>query len=337
MNIIDFTGNISVNCDYPLQEFLNLPEVPCQRNTEARLSRARKYLKHVRPEHCVVHLVRLKKDCEVVGKIYRKGQLFRNDGNTRALNWSQNGSKDPETGDICVPEKLVAIIYEYDDMEQIRKAYDCFDSSEATERTQQKVYGTLQDFYSYTPKSEKLISGTIITGLNKACHFIKPDEWNQTNIRDTKHLRDELSYWMMNGCLQALDELMNRKDKWNQVFITAALMSLRHYGPKDQKLRHAWSLIERGCANTNGKEWDGVTHIVDEWKTGTFFKDPRCKIHTDTRWDNMDRTVSYILYWIDKYMEDELGCQVGKGWDTTGQQYRHRKPYNSVLHDLITA
>ena len=59
METKDFTENISVNSNYPLQEFLNLPEVPCQRNTEARLSKAKKYLRNVRPEHCIVHLVRL--------------------------------------------------------------------------------------------------------------------------------------------------------------------------------------------------------------------------------------------------------------------------------------
>ena len=75
MEIKDFTGNISVNSNYPLQEFLNLPEVPCQRNTEARLGKARKYLKNVRPEHCIVHLVRLTKDCTVAGKLY-PGESF---------------------------------------------------------------------------------------------------------------------------------------------------------------------------------------------------------------------------------------------------------------------
>ena len=43
----DYTVNITVNKDYPLQKFLSLPEVPCQRNTEARLGKARKYLKKV--------------------------------------------------------------------------------------------------------------------------------------------------------------------------------------------------------------------------------------------------------------------------------------------------
>ena len=326
MIIKDYTVNITVNIDYPLEEFLNLPEVPCQRNTEARLAKAKKHLKKLRPEQCVVHLVRLTKDCIVAGKLYPAGMVFVIDGNTRSMYW---GTCDPDV----LPQKLVAIIYEYEDLDQIKAAYDCFDSAEATEKNQQKIFGILTGFYDYAPKSEKLTSGQIISGMNKACHFAKPTEWNQTNIKNSEQLRDQLSFWMINGCLQALDELMTKKDKWCQPFIAAALLSLRHYGPKNQKLIQAWKLIEQEKGNTMGTEWDGVTHITEEWKTGKFFKDT--SICRDTRWDNMDRTVSYILYWIDKYMEDETGCKVGKGWDDVAKQYRHRVKYNSALEEAL--
>ena len=326
MIIKDYTVNITVNIDYPLEEFLNLPEVPCQRNTEARLAKAKKHLKKLRPEQCVVHLVRLTKDCIVAGKLYPAGMVFVIDGNTRSMYW---GTCDPDV----LPEKLVAITYEYEDLDQIKAAYDCFDSAEATEKNQQKIFGILTGFYDYAPKSEKLTSGQIISGMNKACHFAKPTEWNQTNIKNSEQLRDQLSFWMINGCLQALDELMTKKDKWCQPFIAAALLSLRYYGPKNQKLIQAWKLIEQEKGNTMGTEWDGVTHITEEWKTGKFFKDT--SICRDTRWDNMDRTVSYILYWIDKYMENETGTKVGRGWENVAKEYRHRTKYNSVLEEAL--
>ena len=40
---------------------------------------------------------------------------------------------------------------------------------------------------------------------------MKPTEWNQTNIKNPEQLRDQLSFWMIKGCLQALDELMTKK------------------------------------------------------------------------------------------------------------------------------
>ena len=132
MIIKDYTVNITVNKDYPLQKFLSLPEVPCQRNTEARLAKAKKHLKELRPEQCVVHLVRLTKDCEVAGKIYPQGMVFVIDGNTRSMYWD---TCDPDV----LPQKLVAITYEYEDLDQIKEAYDCFDSAEATEKNQQKI------------------------------------------------------------------------------------------------------------------------------------------------------------------------------------------------------
>ena len=322
----DYTVNITVNKDYPLQKFLSLPEVPCQRNTEARLAKAKKHLKKLRPEQCVVHLVRLTKDCEVAGKLYPEGMVFVIDGNTRSMYWD---TCDPDV----LPEKLVAITYEYEDLDQIKAAYDCFDSAEATEKNQQKVYGILTGFYDYAPKSDKLATGQILSGMNKACCLVKPTEWNQTNIKDSRQLQCQLSYWVVNGCLQALDELMTKKDKWCQPFIAACLLSLRHYGPKNQKLIQAWKLIEQEKGNTMGVEWDGVTHITEEWKTGKFFKDT--SICRDTRWDNMDRTVSYILYWIDKYMEDETGTKVGRGWDDVAVDYRTRPRYNSVLEKAL--
>jgi len=60
------------------------------------------------------------------------------------------------------------------------------------------------------------------------------------------------------------------------------------------------------------------------------FKDSNiCK---DTRWDNMDRTVSYLLYWIDKYMNDETGSKVGNGWDKVAKEYKNRGTLNSSLN-----
>ena len=68
----------TMEMDY--EDFIRLLEVPMQRNTEERLKTA-KHLRVLRPEHCIVHLVRLTKDCTVKGKLYRKGTLMRVDSN----------------------------------------------------------------------------------------------------------------------------------------------------------------------------------------------------------------------------------------------------------------
>ena len=38
----------------------------------------------------------------------------------------------------------------------------------------------------------------------------------------------------------------------------------------------------------------------------------------------MDRTVSFILYWVDKYMNDETGSKVGRDWDKVAKDYKNR-------------
>ena len=90
------------------------------------------------------------------------------------------------------------------------------------------------------------------------------------------------------------------KEGWNQPFIAAALMSLKHYGPNDPFLRSAWEDIIEERGNFKDEKKDGVSHIIYEWMKGKFFKD--VSICKDTKWENMNRTVSSILSWIDKYM-----------------------------------
>ncbi len=338
----DFTTNIEVIPELTLEQFLALPEVPMQRDTEGRWKKARAHLKHVRSEHCVVHLVRLTKDSSIAGIKYEAGTLFRVDGNTRAYNWEREGSD-------YLPSKLIGIVYSYDTMDGVKQCYDTFDSQEATERNQQKVFGILTGLCNYTPISEKLRAGAIISGMNKASHFANPSTWNQTTIKSQEQLSSMVQFWHGNGCIQALDKLMTRKDKWNQPFIAAALLSLRQYGPRNKKLLEAWRYIQSSGGPTACSEdkWDGVTHIVENWKfnaeTGVSnrFKDK--SIMTDTKWENMDRTVPFILYHLDNWMNDVMKGKTNgyknKSWVNVAKEYCSRTPYDSLgisdLSDLV--
>ncbi len=182
--------NISIEEMY-YEDFIRLMEVPMQRNTEERLKTA-KHLRVLRPEHCIVHLVRLIKDCKVKGKLYRKGTLMRVDSNTRAMTWEEGKSDS-------IPEKVFAIIYDWETMDEVKECYNCFDSSEATEKNQQKLYGIITGMYNYQPKSQRLTQGIILSGLNKACHFMYPD----LGIRVLSKHRI-LRVWLVLGLLMEL-------------------------------------------------------------------------------------------------------------------------------------
>ena len=309
------------------EDFIRLLEVPMQRNTEERLKTA-KHLRILRREHCTVYLVRLIKDCTVKGKLYRKGTLMRVDSNTRAMTWEE-GKSD------AIPEKVIAIIYDCENMDQVKECYNCFDSSEATEKNQEKLFGVITGMYNYQPKSRRMTQCNILSGLNKACHFMYPDRWNQSSVK-AQNLEGMVGPWIADGTLQALDEIMAETNPkgWNQPFIAAALMSLKYYGPNDQKLRAAWEDIIEERGNFKDANKDGVSHIIYEYMKGKFFKDVTiCK---DTKWENMNSTVSYILYWIDKYMEDEKLSRVGIGWDKVAIEYKDRVSTQTMLNNVFS-
>lgn len=290
----------------PYEEFAQLPEVFCQRNTEGRLSKAQKHLSKLIPEHCVVFVAKLTEPDEVYGKKYPAGHRWRIDSNTRALNWSQAGSDS-------IPKDVLVIEYSFESADRIRESYNTFDSPDSVERNQEKLYGILSGMYRYTPQSQKLIKGQIITALNKACHFYYPDTWNQSTVKSSE-LPGQVGAFLEE--IKALDCFLKDASSWDQALVCAALMALKKYGIYNDKLNEALQDINDKAASTKGKDWDGISHIVDEWKTNNFFSSK------DTKWDVLNRTVSYCCYWIDKYMKDETGSKPGNGWEKVAFKYK---------------
>ena len=304
-NIID-----SYWMDY--NDFAELDEVFCQRNTEGRLSKAQKHLSKLLPEHVVVYVARLTKADTVFGKKYKAGKLWRIDSNTRALNWKKGGSD-------AIPEKVFVIEYSFDSIDRIRESYNTFDSPDSVERNQEKMYGILSGMYNFTPQSEKLIKGQILTGLNKASNFFYPETWNQYTIR-TSELPGQVGAFLEE--IKALDKIIKVSANWDQALTCAALMALKKYGCYNQKLIDGLIDIDQRACNTKGKKWDGITHIVWEWVNAKMFPDKT------TNWTNqngLNRTVSYVCYWIDKYMSDETGKQAGNSWVDTATKYKDQQ------------
>ena len=304
-NIID-----SYWMDY--DDFAELDEVFCQRNTEGRLSKAQKHLSKLLPEHVVVYVARLTKADTVFGKKYKAGKLWRIDSNTRALNWKKGGSD-------AIPEKVFVIEYSFDSIDRIRESYNTFDSPDSVERNQEKMYGILSGMYNFTPQSEKLIKGQILTGLNKASNFFYPETWNQYTIR-TSELPGQVGAFLEE--IKALDKIIKVSANWDQALTCAALMALKKYGCYNQKLIDGLIDIDQRACNTKGKKWDGITHIVWEWVNAKMFPDKT------TNWTNqngLNRTVSYVCYWIDKYMSDETGKQAGNSWIDTASKWKDQQ------------
>lgn len=293
-------------------EFAELDEVFCQRNTEARLNRAQKHLAILMPEHVVVFLARLTKTDTVHGKTYKAGKTWRIDSNTRALNWSRGGSD-------AIPEKVFVIQFSYDSIDRIRESYNTFDSPDSVERNQEKLYGILSGMYNYTPTSEKIIKGQILTGLHKASCFFFPETWNQYTIKPSE-LPGQVGAFLEE--IKALDGIIKTSANWDQALTCAALMALKKYGCYNQDLIEGLTDLDQRACNTKGKNWDGITHIVWEWVNGKMFPD---KTTTWTHQNGLNRTVPFVCYWIDKYMDGQTGSKAGNNWADTATKWKDQQ------------
>jgi hypothetical protein len=304
-----------------IDDFLQLPAVPHQRYTEgrAKTNKVKKMLGgHVRPEHLEIAIVELTEDCNYYGKNYKKGWRGIVNGNTRQLYWKEKLSKS-------IPNVVYATVYLCSDMEQVRDCYNTFDSMDATEIKKEKLYGILAGMYQYEPTSPKIIKGEFLSALNLACYYLYPDIFNSTNSK-VESLPSQVGHYLEE--IKVFDSICNSAKSWDQSLLCVALMSLKRYGTNNNKLLDCLDRIDRRAMNTNEKDRDGATHISYEWKTNERFP------NKGTTWDRkggMKEVVSFALYWIEKFMNDQKLSQLGYNWNNTGQTF-FEDYKKSVLH-----
>ena len=64
-------------------------------------------------------------------------------------------------------------------------------------------------------------------------------------------------------------------------------------------------------------DWDGMTAIIEEWKTNKFLGEK------GTRFSQFEDQVSYCLYYIDKWMNDTFVKKTGPNWKETASKYKN--------------
>jgi len=294
------------------ETYSEIPEVYVQRNTEGRLLKRSKQFSTLIEEHIVVHLAKLTEDDEVNGIKYEAGSIFKLDSCTRALNWKRGGSDN-------IPRKLIVIEYSFPTMERIKQSYDTFDSTDATEKNQEKVYGILQGVFGFTPKSTKIIKGQILSALNKACNFYYPNIWKtygEINIKEDG-LSGQIGAFIDE--IKHLDPYIKNPSNWDQALVCAGLMAIKRYGTNCDEINEALFQIDERTYDNRSSTKGGLDHICYEWDTKKIFPE---KV---TSWDKecgLDNCVSYVLYWIDKHIQKEKGKKLGNNWRTYGKTYR---------------
>jgi hypothetical protein len=292
-----------------IEDFFELRAVPMQRNTEAHAQnkKVKESLSILKPEHLDIALAKLTKDIHHGDVFYRKGSIMILNGNTRKYFW-ENGLSD------FIPQYVDITYYPIETIEEMKETYNSFDSTVALETNGHKIWGLLKSDHNFTPKSNKISSGKFTSALHFSNHALDPVTYNEPTVNMEK-IQDELAMFINE--IKVMDEICDnnkttRKIIWDQPLLAASFLALKHYGTNNTKLLKCLNDINDQKMITTSVYQDGVTHIVYEWLMKLKFK------QRTTSWDKdcgFSKTVPFVLFWIDKYMNDITQKQIGGGWD----------------------
>lgn len=291
----------------PYQVYALIEELFCQRDTEGRWNKAKKYLSYFIPEHVIVVIGVLTKPDTMNGKRYKAGSKFKIDSNTRAYNWEIGGSNQ-------IPKDVLVIEFNFPSFERLKQCYDTYDSINATEKNQEKFYGIITGMCNYEPQSTKVKKGVIITALHMAnvCYdennvYTSKAPTTEAIPGQTFHFLDEI---------KAFDQMIVNEGSWNQTWTCAALMSFKKYGVSNDRLLEGLDLLDRKASDTRVSVPDGITTIIEEWKTHDKLGEK------GTRFSQFEDQVSFCLYCIDKWMKNESIKKLGNNWKETASKYK---------------
>ncbi len=290
----------------PYQLFALLEELFCQRDTEGRWNRAKKYLSQFIPEHAIVVVGKLTQADTLNGKKYKAGSQFRIDSNTRAYNWGIGGANQ-------IPKDVFVIEFNFPSFARLKECYDTYDSINATEKNQEKFYGIITGMCSYEPQSSKVKKGVIITALNMANVCYQPDTYT-SKAPVTEAIPGQTFYFLDE--IKAFDQMIVNEGSWNQTWTCAALMAFKKYGVTNERLLEGLSLLDKKASDTRVDVPDGITTIIEEWKTNEKLGEK------GTRFSQFENQVSFCLYCMDKWMKNDSIKKLGNNWKETSSKYK---------------
>ena len=290
----------------PYQVYALLEELFCQRDTEGRWNKAKKYLAKFIPEHAIVVVGKLTKSDTMNGKRYKAGSKFRVDSNTRAYNWGIGGSNQ-------IPKDVFVIEFNFPSFARLKECYDTYDSINATEKNQEKFYGIITGMCNYEPQSTKVKKGVIITALHMANVCYQPDVYT-SKAPETESIPGQTFYFLDE--ITAFDQMIVNERSWNQTWTCAALMAFKKYGVTNERLLEGLDLLDKKASDTRVTVWDGITTIIEEWKTHDKLGEK------GTRFSQFEDQVSFCLYCIDKWMKNDPIKKLGPNWKETASKYK---------------
>lgn len=301
--LVDLSENVYEKT-VPINEFYEILRSPFQRDEEYRAGtkKVQSAISKYRREHSRVDLAELTEDCwDEKGVFYPAGTFFVNNGNTRRYMWKNNLTDK-------VPKFVRATVYKCKDLKEVKENYFTFDSTNAVESNKEKFAAIIRNLNGFSATNRKILRGEIwVPCLFTAVH-LHPHLYDKKDTVVSKG--QEVAAEFLEE-IKVIDRYCKNEKRWDASLMTAAVMALRKYGTNNSKLLKALDDIDKNRMNTHPDQKDGVTHICLEWvKGGNKFK--TTYLAKSTAWDDpnigLTVTVSYALYWIEKYMNDTPLC-----------------------------
>lgn len=223
------------------REWALVPGNPRQRDTEARVQKAKHLLTPVE-DHRVVKMA-----------VLPDGSRVKIDGHTRALFWQLH----PERA----PRSVLVVVFYVKDAAEALLLYDACDSQAALETATDKVFGAFRET-EFKPVSGFMQMGRIAAALR----FAYQVETHQPPREQSVH--QLVRHWLPE--LQYLDGLGLNPAYFNTAVLAAALITLRRYRAMEGAgiFRHPDqdeknSMTEVGSVNENGgRKYRGERGLV---------------------------------------------------------------------------
>lgn len=269
-------------------DFFKYDEVPMQRNHELRAnSVAKELLKNPF----------LLSGLEVSLVEYPDGKRQIANGNTRKFIWMNY-----DDFGVQIPSHLYATIYKVKDVNDVKKIYDSFDSQLAVENSKHKITGHYRQI-GLAFSDRTLAAGQIGKALEYVGNGYITENGFQLNGK--KNVYDVITEFRDE--LLALDKIKIGQYLKGQSTIAATLMVMKKYGTHNPRVREMIKNLKVGAGSYNGNSGDGVYWIVNKLPTKEYLGDAWGK----TDGISMPKNLSYILYCMDKFIDDESISKIG--------------------------
>ena len=205
-----------------LNDFLKIKSFPNNREVEIRAKKAVKRLVDVQYKHNEVSIIQyLGPDVDKPG-VFRKGERYVVDGNTRKYIWKKYIDDTPITTEykqFPIPKDIQANIYTVDSAEEAVKFYYTIDSIDAAETQPEKITGVFRGLNLLnTLQNPKIKAGKINTALNIAAPTGRRQALKTPFVND------------FTGQIDALRELIVATDKLFPKGFSGALVGLPSLG-----------------------------------------------------------------------------------------------------------